>query len=61
LEQQVRAALPDSFPKVLTAEQSAAVVYMFDGRDSLHADFSFSDEDGNTWSRRFGDAPHRLG
>jgi len=60
LEQQVRAAMPDSFPKVLTAEQSAAVVYMFDGRGSLRADFTFADEDGNTWSRPFGDVPRRL-
>ena len=39
----------------------SAVVYMFDGQGSLCADFSFADEDGNTWSRPFGDAPHRLG
>ncbi|MDV8009311.1 hypothetical protein [Rhodococcus sp. IEGM 1318] len=60
LNAQVQAALPDSFPKVLTAEQQAAVVYLFEGEGDVQVDISFGDEDGNQWVRVFGQPPHRA-
>ncbi|MDV6212673.1 hypothetical protein R3Q08_30900 [Rhodococcus erythropolis] len=60
LNAQVQAALPDSFPKVLTAEQQAAVVYLFEGEGDVQVDISFDDEDGNQWVRVFGQPPHRA-
>lgn len=60
LNAQVQAVLLDSFPKVLTAEQQATVVYLFDGEGCVQVDISFDDEDGHRWSRPFGQPPHRV-
>lgn len=60
LNAQVQAAMPDSFPRVLTAEQQAAVVYLFEDKGGIEVDIAFDDEDGTRWSRPYGQQPVRV-
>ncbi|MET4614172.1 hypothetical protein ABIC28_005185 [Rhodococcus sp. PvR044] len=57
---QVQASMADSFPRVVTAEQRAEVVYFAEGTGEVHADIAFDDEDGNRWLRPFGQPPKRV-
>lgn len=50
-------AMNDTFPTVLPAGQSTAVVYFAAGQGQVQADIKFDDEAGNHWVRLFGQPP----
>lgn len=50
---QAQASMAESFPRVLTAETSAEVVFLAEGPGQVRVDITFNDEDGTRWVRPF--------
>ncbi|MGV0795849.1 hypothetical protein ABQF26_02710 [Mycolicibacterium elephantis] len=57
--QRMQQQMIDRFPRVVSAGQSAGVLYVADVGE-VRADIQFADEVGDVWRRRFGEPPEPV-